>query len=286
MSWRILEGDCRARLADLEPESVQCVVTSPPYWGLRDYGTPGQIGLEPTPKEYVATMVDVFREVRRALRKDGTLWLNMGDSYASGTAGARLPSQTGKHGYWQNPAIDRRLDPPGLAAKQLIGIPWRVAFALQADGWWLRSDVIWAKPNPMPESVTDRPTRAHEFVFLLTRSARYFYDAEAVREIALWPDGPNAPDKIASPYGQGFTRRNTFARDGAVADHVIPGQTAPQHRSDRTDYVPPGRNLRSAVRRAAKEVAAEIGDEERVARICAGVLRDLDELAKATGEER
>jgi DNA modification methylase len=147
---RIIAGDCLEGLRTLPDASVHCCVTSPPYWGLRDYGHDGQIGLESTPEAYVSRMVKVFREVRRVLRDDGTLWLNLGDTYGSG--------------------------------KQLKGIPWRVAFALQADGWWLRQDIIWHKPNPMPESVTDRCTKAHEYVFLLTKSARYFYDAEAVKE--------------------------------------------------------------------------------------------------------
>jgi DNA modification methylase len=147
---RILVGDVRQRLQELPDGSVQCVITSPPYWGLRDYGHDGQIGLEQTPDDYVAEMVAVFGQVRRVLADDGTLWLNLGDSYASG--------------------------------KQLVGIPWRVAFALQADGWWLRQDIIWHKPNPMPESVTDRCTKAHEYVFLLTKSAQYFYDADVLKE--------------------------------------------------------------------------------------------------------
>jgi len=151
-SWKMLEGDTRDRLADLEAESVQTVVTSPPYWGLRDYGVDGQLGLEATLDEYVANLVAVFREVRRVLRDDGTVWLNLGDSYA------------------------------GLKPKDLCGTPWRVAFALQADGWWLRQEIIWHKPNPMPESVKDRCTRGHEQVFMLTQKARYFYDADAIRE--------------------------------------------------------------------------------------------------------
>jgi site-specific DNA-methyltransferase (adenine-specific) len=149
-SHRIIQGDCIESMRTLPDASVHCCVTSPPYWGLRDYGHDGQIGLEATPEAYVARMVDVFREVRRALRKDGTLWLNLGDSYKGG--------------------------------KQLCGIPWRVAFALQADGWWLRQDIIWHKPNPMPESVRDRCTKAHEYVFLLTKSERYFCNAEAIKE--------------------------------------------------------------------------------------------------------
>ena len=143
-------GDSLAVLQTLPAASVQCCVTSPPYWGLRDYGHDGQIGLEETPEQYVARLVAVFAEVRRVLADDGVLWLNLGDSYGSG--------------------------------KQLVGIPWRVAFALQADGWYLRSDTIWHKPNPMPESVRDRPTKAHEYVFLLSKSARYFYDQDAVKE--------------------------------------------------------------------------------------------------------
>jgi DNA modification methylase len=174
-------------------ESVHCVVTSPPYWGLRDYGSDGQLGLEATPEAYVANMVDVFREVRRVLRDDGTLWLNLGDSYATGAGSYRNPGSDvspidhgGKQGYTKDyaRAQPNRMPIPGLKPKDLVGIPWRVAFALQADGWYLRSDIIWAKPNPMPESVTDRPTKAHEYLFLLAKSARYYFDAEAVREPA------------------------------------------------------------------------------------------------------
>lgn len=154
MSARILIGDCREVLRTLPDESVHCVVTSPPYFGLRDYGMDGQLGQEPTPAEFVAVMVEVFREVRRVLRADGTLWLNLGDTFAKD--------------------------------KNLIGVPWRVAFALQADGWCLRQDIIWAKPNPMPESVTDRCTKAHEYLFMLTKSERYHYDAEAIAEPAIY----------------------------------------------------------------------------------------------------
>jgi DNA modification methylase len=187
-TFRLLYGDVIAQLSALKEKSVQCVVTSPPYWGLRDYGIAGQIGLEPTPEAYVARLVEVFRAVRRVLRDDGTLWLNLGDSYATGTTSDRKPTQRGKHGYWENPAVNKRIDGRkiGLKPKDLVGIPWRVAFALQADGWWLRSDIIWAKPNPMPESVTDRPTKAHEYVFLMTKSARYFFDADAVAEPATY----------------------------------------------------------------------------------------------------
>jgi DNA modification methylase len=252
----VYQGDARVVLREMEPESVQCVVTSPPYWSLRDYGIPpsvwggeehehewgegiienatnytnkrrwqhtrngrdeeqptekrvawlrtdvdqgnicrlcgawrGTLGLEPTPELYVAHMVEVFREVRRVLRKDGTVWLNMGDSYAHGQPGGGSVFDNGRtdgrKSYEADKARGREKTPtlaPGLKAKDLVGVPWRVAFALQADGWWLRSDIVWAKPNPMPESVTDRPTRAHEYVFLLTKSARYFYDAQAIAE--------------------------------------------------------------------------------------------------------
>jgi site-specific DNA-methyltransferase (adenine-specific) len=234
----IYQGDARAVLHRMPAESVHCVVTSPPYWGLRDYGTAtweggdagcdhrhqlggegessakqntsagmqtvayrdvcrkcgatrldAQLGLERTPEEYVAAMVDVFREVRRVLRDDGTLWLNLGDSYNNTDkwGGGQNP---GKHtiaddGHVPSHDVGKRKPPPsGLKPKDLVGIPWRVAFALQADGWYLRSDIIWSKPQAMPESVTDRPTKSHEYLFLLAKSARYYFDAEAVRERA------------------------------------------------------------------------------------------------------
>jgi DNA modification methylase len=236
---RIIPGDCIAGLRTLHDASVHCCVTSPPYWGLRDYGHDGQIGLEATPEAYVARMVEVFREVRRVLRDDGTLWINLGDSYAGswgnqgrketrGTQrpingpmmqrlkaqpmheidccldedctcpageenGGIYPDKKTRTGAWVN-------DHPTLKAKDLVGIPWRVAFALQADGWWLRQDIIWHKPNPMPESVTDRCTKAHEYVFLLTKSQRYFYDAEAVSEPAAYA-GVEKNDFSASAVG-------------------------------------------------------------------------------------
>lgn len=185
---RILVGDVRERLADLPDGSVQCCVTSPPYWGLRDYGHDGQLGLEQTPDEYVAGIVEVFREVRRVLADDGTLWLNLGDSYANSTASGPQ-GQSGQRASRTFTAsglgAGRNGLPDGLKPKDLVGIPWRVAFALQADGWWLRQDIIWAKPNPMPESVTDRCTKAHEYLFLLAKSALYYYDAAAVAEPSL-----------------------------------------------------------------------------------------------------
>lgn len=221
-SWAILQGDAVEVLRTMPAESIHCVVTSPPYWGLRDYGVAGQLGLEKTPEEYVEKMVEIFREVRRVLRSDGTLWLNLGDSYAgswgnyggknrgSGTQREILRgSKAHQKAYddlseWRPPASWTKES--GLKPKNLVGIPWRVAFALQADGWWLRSDIVWSKPNPMPESVTDRPTRAHEYIFLMTKSEKYFYDAEAIKEESVC-GVPNSPESIKSPYGQGFTRR-------------------------------------------------------------------------------
>src|SRR5262245_26754765 len=245
MTWRLLPGDVLERLAELEAESVQTVFTSPPYWGLRDYGTEpgvwggdpacahewgeergrsmgggvgsgtlqgtqhgelnggdvrfsssssscpcgawrGCLGLEPTPELYVAHLVTVFRAVRRVLRPDGTVWLNLGDSYATGAGRVGEHPGGGAQGEaWRERGAmtsPNRLPIPGLKPKDLVGIPWRVAFALQADGWWLRSDIIWAKPNPMPESITDRPTKAHEYIFLLAKAERYYYDAEAIKE--------------------------------------------------------------------------------------------------------
>jgi len=183
---RIITGDCREVLASLPDRSVQCCITSPPYFGLRDYGHEGQIGLEPTPAEFVAKLVEVFREVRRVLREDGTLWLNLGDSYSSGGRKTRDPGQSKLHPAFTgegNATTNWRPD-DGAKPKDLIGIPWRVAFALQADGWYLRQDIIWHKPNPMPESVRDRCTKAHEYIFLLSKSERYYFDGESVKEPA------------------------------------------------------------------------------------------------------
>lgn len=198
MSARILVGDCLARMREIPDQTAQTCVTSPPYFGLRDYGVDGQIGLEATPDEFVAKMVEVFREVRRVLRDDGTLWLNLGDSYSrspakggSGPGGknegrwgygaaqsAKVGSSDGEVGRGDRPGTRSG----GLGEKQLLGIPWRVAFALQADGWYLRQDIIWHKPNPMPESVRDRCTKAHEYLFLLAKSDRYYFDSDAMRE--------------------------------------------------------------------------------------------------------
>ncbi len=176
-----------ARQIPLVDGCVNCVVTSPPYWGLRDYGHGEQIGLEPTPEAYVSSLVGVFRDIRRVLKDDGTAWLNLGDSYAN--TGGMTGGVNGKDGSAKRAGrmFEGGYRPlsVGLKQKDLVGIPWRVAFALQADGWYLRSDIIWHKPNPMPESVTDRPTKSHEYVFLLAKSERYFYNAAAINEIAV-----------------------------------------------------------------------------------------------------
>lgn len=204
----IMVGDCLESLRTLPDGFVNTCVTSPPYYGLRDYGRAGQIGLEETPAAYVSRLVAVFREVRRVLRDDGTLWLNLGDSYATA---ARIRSETAG----SSDGAVRRADIPalrnaadGLKEKDLIGVPWRVAFALQADGWYLRSDIIWHKPNPMPESVTDRPTKAHEYIFLLSKSPRYYYDAAAIKEAAAYPrDGV----RVATPKNAALGLKPTTA---------------------------------------------------------------------------
>jgi DNA modification methylase len=186
MRCTIHEGDVLAGLANIESGTVQTCVTSPPYWGLRDYGVEGQIGLESTPDAFVQKMVDVFREVRRVLRDDGTLWLNIGDSYASDTKGSGGPDSSstlvGTKAQQNGQRMKAVKVHHGLKSKDLCMIPWRVALALQSDGWWLRSVIVWAKKSPMPESVTDRPTSSWEPIFLLAKSERYYYDAEAVKE--------------------------------------------------------------------------------------------------------
>ncbi len=231
---QILIGDVRARLADLPDKSVQCVVTSPPYWGLRDYGVEGQLGLEKTPEEYVANMVSVFREVRRVLRDDGTVFLNMGDCYYTQPAGNKTASgfqqksQAGQKGALAQFGARKASLPKHktLKPKDLVGMPWMLAFALRADGWYLRSDIIWAKPNPMPESVRDRPTKAHEYMFLLTKKGRYYYDQEAVREEQSTPIDTKAHQRFGAP--------------GGKAEHVY------GHKVSGDKWVPSGkRNLRS-----------------------------------------
>lgn len=180
MNYEIKQGDCLQTMRSIPDASVQCCVTSPPYWGLRDYGVDGQIGLEPSPDAYVARMVEVFREVRRCLRDDGTLWLNIGDSYSGNASSGGANKNSGGPAFRVSTEVTKAGKP-----KDLCMIPWRVALALQTDGWWLRSVIVWAKKSPMPESVTDRPTSSWEPIFLLAKSERYYYDAEGGKEPAL-----------------------------------------------------------------------------------------------------
>lgn len=179
-AWDVLQGDCREALKDHADETFYCCVTSPPYWGMRDYNADAQIGAEDSLDSYIDNLVAVFRQVRRTLRADGTLWLNMGDTFTSGGRATRAKDRKNAG----RAMTYRPATPAGLKPKDLIGLPWRVALALQADGWYLRSDIIWVKPNCQPESVRDRPTRAHEYVFLFSKSASYYYNSEAVREPA------------------------------------------------------------------------------------------------------
>jgi DNA modification methylase len=238
---QLYQGDAVTVLATLADASVQTCITSPPYWGLRDYGEPGQLGLESTPLQYVRNIVCVFREVRRVLRDDGTLWLNLGDSYAAGGAGPPSSTSTlmgnGHRGGGPKAARTQSIvrTAAGCKHKDLVGIPWRVAFALQDDGWYLRSDIIWHKPNAMPESVRDRPTKAHEYVFLLTKSERYYYDADAIRE----------PDS-------GYASGNGFAgRQGGAEYHARSGGSGTTER-----HVPgAGRNARTVWRITTKPYA-------------------------------
>jgi len=185
MKYEILVGNCLDTLKTLKDKSVNCCVTSPPYFGLRDYGNDNQIGLESSPEEYVNNLVKVFREVKRVLKDDGTLWLNLGDSYASRqSARDRVSGYSDKQSTNKGKLGGKQDIPLGLKQKDLIGIPWRVAFALQQDGWYLRQDIIWHKPNPMPESVRDRCTKSHEYIFLLSKNKKYYYDNEIIKEPA------------------------------------------------------------------------------------------------------
>lgn len=199
MSYQVIIGDCIEGMKTLADQSVNCCVTSPPYFGLRDYGQDGQIGLEGTPEDYIGRLVQVFREVRRVLRDDGTLWLNIGDSY-NNFRSQMSPGQTvhGKDKLNGKPAATSRKRGVGtLKEKDLIGIPWMLAFALRADGWYLRQDIIWHKPNPMPESVRDRCTKAHEYIFLLTKSPQYYFDSDAMKEPAVGGGGGGFSQKYA-----------------------------------------------------------------------------------------
>ena len=226
---RVLVGDVRDRLAGVEAGSVQTCVTSPPYWGLRDYGNDGQIGLEGTPEEFVESLCLVFDEVWRVLADDGTLWLNLGDSYAAQRGGSYQPAETlaggvsgvasdgskTNRGRGEGYSPARNASAIGLKHKDLVGIPWRVAFALQARGWFLRSEIIWHKPNPMPESVTDRPTKSHEHIFLLAKSAKYFYDHESIKE----PANPEYAARYL--YGFGGAKNQELSDSGYGATKPI-----------------------------------------------------------------
>jgi DNA modification methylase len=217
----IHQGSAWDLARDLPDDSINCIVTSPPYWGLRDYGSDEQFGLEETPEEYITKMVALFAELRRALRDDGTLWLNLGDSYGTGTT---APRTQGNRGIGTNTQSAQDAVPrAGGKAKNLVGIPWRVALALQADGWYLRSDIIWHKPNPMPESVKDRPTKSHEYLFLLTKSARYWYDYEAIKE-------PHSREWWKETVGQKYMTKQDGRNDGGKRE----GNGSPNGRNTRT----------------------------------------------------
>ena len=198
MAINIYKGDVFQRLKKLDDKSVNTCITSPPYWGLRDYGESDQLGLEDTPEEFVNNLIVVFKEVKRVLRDDGTVWLNLGDSFSGSGKG---PSSSLNKTHHNLEEKHSKIIPVGLKQKDLVGIPFRVAFALQADGWYLRQDIIWHKPNPMPESVKDRCTKAHEYIFLLSKSPKYYFDNEAIKEEAKFPDGPNSPSRIKGVEG-------------------------------------------------------------------------------------
>lgn len=262
--YKLFLGDCLQSMKGMDEKSVNCCVTSPPYFGLRDYGVDGQMGLEATPQEFVAALVTVMREVKRVLRDDGTLWLNLGDSYCSTAPGTKnAPQSKGSNVNPEQWANARPKTPPGLKPKDLIGIPWRVAFALQADGWYLRQDIIWQKPNPMPESVTDRCTKSHEYVFLLSKSPRYYFDHVAIKEpvtastvarlsqnIEAQRGSDRVPGKTNGPMkavGGSRAKRNNFRRDNSKREQAIPGQAVGTHRPGREDssYDLQTRNRRS-----------------------------------------
>ena len=211
MTIDIKIGDCREVLKQFDAESFDCCITSPPYWGLRDYGTATQLGLEETPEQYTKNMVEVFSEVRRVLKDEGTLWLNLGDSYSSGGR-TTTTNQTlrGDKDY----GVTRPASPEGIKPKDLIGIPWRVALALQADGWYLRQDIIWSKPNPMPESVKDRCTKSHEYIFLLSKQPKYYFDHEAIKEDAATE--PVKRDKMAEGYQADYPKGKRFSEGERV----------------------------------------------------------------------
>lgn len=224
MSISILIGDVRDRLKGLEPDSVDCVVTSPPYWGLRDYGVDGQIGLEPTLGEHLAVMVEVFEEVRRVLKPTGTLWLNYGDCYATSPNG-RSAADTKAAGKDDRTFRDKPFSTiqGALKPKDLCMVPNRLAIALQEAGWWVRSEIIWAKPNPMPESIKDRPATAHEKIFLLSKAGKYFFDPEAVKQ----PVSPNTNARVSQDLArqEGSHRANGGGKTNGPMRAVVAGST-------------------------------------------------------------
>lgn len=274
-SWlnRCHFGDCRDTMRRMIADGVrvQCIVTSPPYWGLRDYGVDGQIGLEPTLSEFLAQLVEVFDLCRQLLADDGTLWLNMGDCYMTGAGKVNTAPGGGTQGErWKGIRGDdklatlgpmqqpNRMPQLGFKPKDLAGQPWRLAFALQDAGWWLRQDIIWSKPNPMPESVRDRCTKSHEYLFLMTRSERYYFDFDANKESAVsatcpapagWDTGAGAHRDLKGRYsgtGVGFghgydatpkprSRRDSFKREDSKREQAIPGQAVGTHRPDRAE---------------------------------------------------
>lgn len=219
MSVQILIGDCLESVRGLPDQSVNCCVTSPPYFGLRDYGHAGQIGLESTPDEFIAKLVAVFREVKRVLRDDGTLWVNIGDSYNGSGKGGVFSDASAKQATNRGANISRPMRLDSIKPKDLIGIPWMLAFALRADGWYLRQDIIWSKPNPMPESVTDRCTKAHEYIFLLSKSPRYYFDSASIAEdsVTSWQiDQSRRQQRVAATGG---------AISGGTGEKISEGDT-------------------------------------------------------------
>jgi len=216
MDIEILQGDCIESLKKLEDQSINTCITSPPYWGLRNYNDEAkQLGMEDTPKEFTENLVKVFREIKRVLRDDGTAWLNLGDSYAMSSirgGNKKFSGNVGSHNHYDKSIKKgKRNIPKGIKPKDLIGIPWRVAFALQADGWYLRQDIIWHKPNPMPESVRDRCTKSHEYIFLLSKKAKYYYNHEAIKEDSVFTNSKGEVGKANSTKSIG---KSVSGKDG------------------------------------------------------------------------